>query len=463
MLLHFILTLLYAAAASCSPDYTDATGAPACATSLFQEKVSLMASRTNLQSDSSEQVVASTSTGSSVLSTAKVMATKTKEHPWIILAIAGPVIAIALYLIITSRSATMDYVLSLCKSVAIYFLYIAVSVGITFLNRHILKKDRFRFPLPLVMIQQGYATVVSLTLIKLCPSWYPSMTDPEKKVRVDAWFILQGLLPICTFTATALVLGNMAYRYCSVAFLQMLKESSVVIVFFFSVLASLDSFNYPRFCILVMIIGATTLTVQGAMHVSAPGLIMQLFAMVAQSAGQVIQSLRMKADWKMDPLTFVLLSSPVTSSLLAACLFGTNAVGIDTFHIPPMSDVTDNAGYLVASGTMAFSLNFIIAYLLNENSPVTVSLLGVLKDVLLVVGGIFFFNEDCSVVQAVGFILQICLVFTYSYMKLHPEKLPCQRAKESLVPGDSTSSDKKLASDGSPPVALITGKTMKEG
>merc|ERR1719454_1874968 len=97
----------------------------------------------------------------------------------------------------------------------------------------------YRFPhaIPLVLTHMIVCTVLTLLLRMVTPSLFPSLTDPDTRIEVDRKFMLKGVLPIGACFASSLVLGNMAYSYLGVAFIQMIKESNLVWVYILCIIS----------------------------------------------------------------------------------------------------------------------------------------------------------------------------------------------------------------------------------
>eukprot|EP00747_Dinoflagellata_sp_TGD_P132375 gnl/TRDRNA2_/TRDRNA2_175074_c0_seq2.p1 gnl/TRDRNA2_/TRDRNA2_175074_c0~~gnl/TRDRNA2_/TRDRNA2_175074_c0_seq2.p1 ORF type:complete len:165 (-),score=4.24 gnl/TRDRNA2_/TRDRNA2_175074_c0_seq2:3-446(-) len=110
--------------------------------------------------------------------------------------------------------------------------------------------------------------------------------------------------------------------------------------------------------------------------------------------------------------------------VLAVTLFGTHLLGLGIFKIPRPSDLVHVWPLLIGNACVAFCLNLVMTWFLKHNSPVTVSLIGIVKDILIVLGGILLFSEPTSTLQLVGFSSQVVLIFIYSMMNLYPQGVP---------------------------------------
>jgi len=197
--------------------------------------------------------------------------------------------------------------------------YIATSAGLIAYNKFLIDHDRFPYAISLVLIHAIFCSAMAGLLYLIRPSLFPSLTDPEKKVAVDADLIFRGALPIAVFFSAQLVLSNTAYLHSSVAFLQMMKEANLVLVYTFSLIAAMEKFSWRSCGILAFIIVATTMTIHGEVNFSMTGFAIQGISQLFESCKIVLQAMLLShAGRKLDALTYVLIVMPLCAILLAA-------------------------------------------------------------------------------------------------------------------------------------------------
>merc|ERR1740121_251754 len=176
-------------------------------------------------------------------------------------------------------------------------------------------EDRFPYAVPLTCLQQAFCTLLAAALLCVQPSLFPSLTDEAQKVKVDARFVLTGSLPIGALFATSLVLTNLAYEHLSVAFLQMMKEANIVLVYLLSLLAALEVFSWRHVQVIIFAIFAASLTIKGELNFSLDGFLIQLTGGICECARIVLQSVLLSGK-KLDALSYVLIISPICFFLL---------------------------------------------------------------------------------------------------------------------------------------------------
>merc|ERR1719330_364800 len=90
------------------------------------------------------------------------------------------------------------------------------------------------------------------------------------------------LLPIGFLFALSLYGANRAYLYCSVAFLQFMKEANVVMVFSFSAMAGLQMVNRQRLFVIAWVILGSSFAVSGDLHFALIGFTLQGISQLAE-------------------------------------------------------------------------------------------------------------------------------------------------------------------------------------
>mmetsp|Transcript_78900 Transcript_78900/g.207140 ORF Transcript_78900/g.207140 Transcript_78900/m.207140 type:complete len:366 (-) Transcript_78900:81-1178(-) len=326
--------------------------------------------------------------------------------------------------------------------------YIGVSATLIMFNKYLMHEERFPFAVPLTLGHMGVSSMLLLGLLKAKPEMFPSLTDPDTRVVMDK-SLFASVMPVAGLFSAQLVLTNTAYLEASVAFLQMMKEGNIVLVYCFSLVLGLETWNYLRMCIVVCIILATSLTVTGEISFSLAAFCIQGTSQLFESSKLILQSILLSptSGRKLDALTYVLLVSPLCLGLLSCCFgFLTFWHGSDLLRAPGLSDIIKWSPVLLLSSLVAFALNILIAFFLKRTSPIALILAGIVKDCSIVFCGVVFFSDQISRQQSIGFALQLCLVGYWSYLKafgsaMPPPALPPLDAER---PADKFLSDKFL-------------------
>jgi len=301
--------------------------------------------------------------------------------------------------------------------------YIALSSCLIAYNKFLINEDRFPYAICLVLLHAIFCSVCTGILYLVKPSLFPSLTDPAKKINIDSDLLLRGALPIAILFSAQLVLSNTAYLHSSVAFLQMMKEGNLVLVYTFSLIAALERFSWRSVGILVFIIIATAMTIHGEVNFSMTGFAIQATSQLFECCKIVLQAMLLSsAGRKLDALTYVMLVMPLCAVLLTAGIGVLNFFPHEHFLTPEWRHLVQWWPHLLANAGIAFALNVVIAFFIKYSNAVAFILAGIVKDAMIVATSALVFREVVTSIQTFGFCLQLAAILVWSMIKTFPDR-----------------------------------------
>jgi len=290
-------------------------------------------------------------------------------------------------------------------------------------------KNHFPYPVPMVICHAVMSSGLAGLLFIIKPSLFPSLTDPEKKVDIDRNLMLKGVLPIGICFSVQLALSNSALGHSNLAFIQMMKEANIVLVYALSLAMLLEVFQWQTFKIYMLIPLATFLTIEGELNFSMTGFLIQGTSQLFESVRIVMQAaLLTNAGKKLDVLTYLLIVMPVCAVSLTAALCV--LVPSHPTLFPPLDVLKSWGSVLALNSLLAFALNAVIALFMKHSSAVSFILAGIVKDAAIVLAGALFLGEDIAHIQTIGFALQLLLIGVCAMMKTWPDAF-----EAGIVPG----------------------------
>mmetsp|Transcript_28086 Transcript_28086/g.64881 ORF Transcript_28086/g.64881 Transcript_28086/m.64881 type:complete len:311 (+) Transcript_28086:1-933(+) len=292
-------------------------------------------------------------------------------------------------------------------------------------NKFLINKDRFPFATMLTTLHMSNSLVLSTCLYQFAPSMFPTahhiFGSRDNKKRPGE--VLEALLPfslIALCGAVALVAGNTAYKFSSVAFLQMVKESHIIFVYTMMVIVGLDQLRLRNCCILMFIAASAAVAVYGDVVFSVTGLALQMVSGASGAAQVVLTNLLMSRQTgpRLDPMTTVLCTAPMMLLyLIPASIYNWDAsIMVQARAYWPL---------LLANMGLAFALQIATAVTIRGISATGHALASVLKDVCIVAAAGLLLGENLSILQIGGFVSTICGISLYSSMKLFPDMKLC--------------------------------------
>merc|ERR1719498_883982 len=187
-----------------------------------------------------------------------------------------------------------------------------------------------------------------------------------------------------------------------------MKEANLVLVYVFSFIAMLEKFNWRNVGILSFVILATTLTIHGEVNFSWTGFAIQGMGQVFECCKIVLQAMLLtSAGRKLDALTYVLLVMPLCAVILFGGMCVLTAFPHEHFLVPQWHHLEQWWPHLLANACIAFALNVVIALFIKHSSAVAFILAGIAKDVVIVSVSCMMFSEHISLLQGIGFTLQL--------------------------------------------------------
>lgn len=298
-------------------------------------------------------------------------------------------------------------------------------------NKFLMHADVFPFPVALATLHSCCSLIFASCLQRLCPSLFPAYarmfgknSELDNPVDLESqgfiyYRTIKSLLPfapIAVCGAMCLVSGNSAYRYASVSFLQMVKESHIMFVYILMLLVGLERFK-PRMAIVITFVAISAMVaVYGEVYFSWQGLALQLVSGLSGSCQIVLNNMLMSRSrmGKIDPLTLVFCTAPV----MMLALLPANALFWDPSIILRLRQWLP---YLACNAMLAFALQISAATLIWVTSGTGYALACVAKDLAIVAAAQTILRESFTLIQVFGFAGSISGMALYSAMKVFPE------------------------------------------
>jgi len=304
---------------------------------------------------------------------------------------------------------------------------ICFSVGLINFNAWLMQEHRFPYAAALVLLHMAFCSLCALFLYFIKPSCFPSLHDPDRRPLFNMSYFLKGTLPIAIVFSGSLFFANAAYSHLSIAFLQMIKESNMVLVYMASTTFGIEKFTWTQMFLVIAILLATSLTVEGEMHFQLIGFVLQVLAVVCECSRVVLQAALLSGSGKkLDPLSYVLIISPQCTVLLGSLLLGlfymSDRITMKDMKLPTTDEVYTWWPWLLADCALAFILNLTIAALIQCTSPTAYVGCQIVKDVMAVIVGALSGGSVVSSLQWTGFSLQILFVGLMTFVKTFPDR-----------------------------------------
>lgn len=234
--------------------------------------------------------------------------------------------------------------------------------------------------------------------------------------RVTTKHFLEKIVPVGVLFAFSLALGNQAYLYLSVSFIQMLKAFTPVAVLLASQAFGMETPTVAQIAIVSCISIGVSITAVGELQFSLLGFLFQVGGILAEACRLVLADKLIK-DLKLDSLSTIYYVAPVSFATI-----GTGFVLFEMSKFPVMVVLENHVPILLLNGFAAFALNIAIVLLMANTSALVLSLGGIVKDILLVACSFVFFQSPVTSLQIFGYTISLASMNLYKDYKTNPEK-----------------------------------------
>ena len=284
-------------------------------------------------------------------------------------------------------------------------LWIALSAGVILYNKYVLTSFGFPFPVTLTMIHMAFCSVMAFVIVRVLKM--------VKGVSMTREAYVQKIVPVGFLFAIVLWLGNSAYVYLSVAFIQMVKALMPCVVYLVGVGFKVESFKMRVMANMVAIAVGIAIASYGELNFHAFGFALLIASIMCEAVRVVsIQLLLTAADIKLNSVTTLYYVSPACFAFLTVPF-----VFLELPALLSADDINVNPAVLLSNATLAFALNVSVYLLIGRTSALTMNVAGVIKDWILIFISSMLFDAPISALQLWGYLLAFAAVCYYNYAK----------------------------------------------
>ena len=311
------------------------------------------------------------------------------------------------------------------ETAATVSVWIVLSAGVILFNKYILSVYGFPFPIALTMIHMAFCSMLAFVLVRVAKVVPGASMSKETYAR--------KITPIAALFALSLWCSNSAYVYLSVAFIQMLKAMSPVVVFAISCAVGTETYSHALMANMAVVTLGVMIASYGELNFHAFGVLVQCVAIVAESFRIVsVQILLGRANLKLNSITTLYYVSPACLVFLLVPFVFLElpklAYGLEITH-----SVHASTTILLGNAFTAFLLNVAIYLLIGRTSALSLNVAGVVKDWILIAISALIFEAPVTTTQIIGYLIAFSGVCYYNYAKITAQKVAAVAAQTSNV------------------------------
>ncbi|MCO5568521.1 hypothetical protein L7F22_022220 [Adiantum nelumboides] len=324
-------------------------------------------------------------------------------------------------LILSRRSILV----ALFRTLIFILIWYFFSTGLTIYNKKLLGAKLWDFPAPLLMNTVHFTMQAVISWLAL-PFFSPSIRPAHGISWRD---YLVRVVPTAVATALDVDLTNASLVFISISFETMCKSAAPVFLLLFAFAFKLEVPSFKLFAIISIISSGVLLTGLGSLlstkseeqQFELLGFILVILAAVMSGfRWTVTQTLLQKKEFGLtNPLAVMAQLAPVM-----AILTGVLSVASEPWHKlreHPFFDTYNNAFksclLLFLGGSLAFFMVLAEYLLISRTSAVTLTVAGVVKEVVTILVAVVFLGDDFTAIKGAGLAVIMIGVSWFNWFK----------------------------------------------
>lgn len=295
-----------------------------------------------------------------------------------------------------------------CSNIGFAATWALIGICVILFNKCLFMESGagFGFPRPVLLNWlHMFCTAAFTHLIRIIrPDAMPTITS------LNARTYFYTVVPIASLQMVSLCLGNIAYLYISVSYIQMVKNTTSAFVFLFSISMGFEELTFSKAIAVTLVISGMMLTTGGDQYFNLLGFVLQMSSTIAESCRLCCTKALMSTKYSanLDPLSACCVSSS------SVCVLLTIPMLIYDYPHVTFAEIWDLRLVLCANALLVVCLNLTSMRFMKKVGPTTYALTGILKDVVLVVSLLVLFGSGIANLEALGFAVSLTGLFLYN-------------------------------------------------
>ena len=327
---------------------------------------------------------------------------------------------------------------------ALSFIVVASAIIVTIFQSMLLSANHFYFPFPI--FSAAVTNFVQLIGAALVIGYYGRLGRLGREILTqNGWkATYQAVLPCSFVTAAELSISLISLQYVTVSFFTMVKSSSIIFILLGSFMTGQERVNVFLISVILLTGGGVILAAwdpKSTAGLEVIGFSLVLLSSILNAGKWILTELLLnenpafqsilnnlntsKKDHgkkrNLTPILSVLLIAPITFSFLI-----TGAIVFEGFPLQMISFISNESigyttitlGSLFLSSLLVFVMRVADFRLVQLVSLVTFSLLGIIKEIFMILISVVFLGEILFPINIAGLIITIIGVILYNYYRI---------------------------------------------
>lgn len=249
---------------------------------------------------------------------------------------------------------------------------------------------------------------------------YQPTTEKQKEIQTRDDFektVMLRILMLSLLFSLNIIFGNSSLRYCSVAFVQIVRAIIPMITMILSVIFLHSKFSKWHYISCFVVCIGVALSCFGEINLTSFGLLITVFGCFLSSAKSISIKLSLTGGYELSSFDLLQRMTPIASieMFFLILLTGENKSMINSQKY--VCSFTSIAGCLL-SGFIAFFLNLTNFLATFHTSPLTVTIVGCVKQVITIILSVIIFDKSITKTNMFGIIVTTFGSLWYGLLKL---------------------------------------------
>lgn len=303
--------------------------------------------------------------------------------------------------------------LSMYQALPTACLWIALGIWLILFNKLLFLPQGVGFGFPFAVFLMWWHAFVGIIVTNIIRLVKPSLLIAVAEHRFSMGLYFNNIFPVASLQGASLALGNSAYLYISLAYIQMVKSTTSVFVYIFSIVLALERGTYSATIAVVMVVAGLLMMSVGEMTFTLIGFAIQTSGTLCDALRLVLTKIMMSSQHSvyLDPMSVLYYSAPTM------CLFLTLPMLLWDAPTMLLKEIWNLKFVLLANALTAFGLNMTSMLFIKRSGPTTYALTGVVKDIALIMLSCFGFGHPKKAVQLMGFFVSLAGFQLYNKLK----------------------------------------------
>mmetsp|Transcript_45636 Transcript_45636/g.111096 ORF Transcript_45636/g.111096 Transcript_45636/m.111096 type:complete len:404 (+) Transcript_45636:274-1485(+) len=308
---------------------------------------------------------------------------------------------------------------TVAKAASICGIYMAVGPILMILNKEILDKVGFKYPLLVSSLGLVFAAAVTHTMRAM------NMLELKNASKITTRFWLTKCLPVGVCHAATLAFGNAVYLFMGMSVIQFLKAFTPIITAMITYVMLGRKEKPVAMIALVLVCSGTCAAIvdfKQGLTVTTTGLVMSFFGSVSEAVRLVMTDMLLSsAGLKMDVLENVYYLAPAG----ALCLFVSGCVmeGPAMMAAGHLELLLLYPVHFCGAASLGLGVQLMTTTVIKVSSATTLKVLGLVRNIIPVLCGVVLYGEIITVYQAAGYSASMIAFGWYTYLKM-PQNAP---------------------------------------